>query len=55
MALPVDDIKRTFAATTHYARIPMSTTLKKHYKSPFLAMNVHRCDEPVATDSTVYS
>jgi hypothetical protein len=32
----------------------MSTTLKKHYKSPFPAMNVHNCDEPVATD-TVYS
>jgi hypothetical protein len=32
----------------------MSTTLKKHFKSPFPAMNVHRRDEPVATD-TVYS
>jgi hypothetical protein len=32
----------------------MSTTLKKHYKSPFPAMNVHRHDEPVAMD-TVYS
>jgi hypothetical protein len=52
--LPVDVIKRTFAATTQYARIPMSATLKKHFKSPFPAMNVHRRDEPVATD-TVYS
>jgi hypothetical protein len=26
--LPVDVIKRTFAATTQYARIPMSTTLR---------------------------
>ena len=32
----------------------MSTVLKKHFKSPFLALNVHRCNEPVATD-TVYS
>jgi hypothetical protein len=32
----------------------MSTTLKKHYKSPFRAMNAHRHDEPVATD-TLYS
>jgi hypothetical protein len=33
----------------------MSTTLKKqHYKSPFPAMNVHRRDEAIATD-TVYS
>jgi hypothetical protein len=52
--LPIDINKRTFAATTQYARIPMRTTLKKHYKSPFPAMNVHRRDEPVATD-TVYS
>ena len=32
----------------------MSTLLKKHYKSPFPALNVHRRDEAVATD-TVYS
>ena len=32
----------------------MSTILKKHYKSPFPAMNVHRRNEPIATD-TVYS
>jgi hypothetical protein len=32
----------------------MSTTLKKDFKSLFPAMNVHRRDEPVATD-TVYS
>ena len=52
--LPVDLIKRTFAVTTQFARIPASTVLKKHYKSPFPALNVHRRDEPVATD-TVYS
>jgi hypothetical protein len=55
--LPVDVTKRTFAATTQYARSPMvsSPTLKKHFKSPFPAMNVHRRDEPVATTDTVYS
>ena len=31
----------------------MRTYLKKRYKSPFPACNVHRCDEPVATD-TIY-
>ena len=36
------------------ARMPMSTHLKKHYKSPFPALNVHRRNEAVATD-TVYS
>jgi hypothetical protein len=52
--LPTDVIKRTFAVTTQYARMPMSTILKKRYKSPNPALNVHRRDEPVATD-TVYS
>ena len=32
----------------------MSDTLKKAYRSPFPAMNVHRRNEPVATD-TVFS
>jgi hypothetical protein len=53
--LPVDVNKRTFAATTQYAGIPMSTTLKnKHYKSPFPAVNVHHRDEPIATADTVH-
>ena len=52
--LPTDVIKKTFEITTQYARIPMSTVLKKHYRSPFPALNVHRRNEPVATD-TVYS
>jgi hypothetical protein len=33
--------------------MPMSTVLKKHYKSPFLALNVHHRLEALATD-TVY-
>jgi hypothetical protein len=34
--------------------MPMSTALKKHYKSPFPALNVHCHEEALATD-TVYS
>jgi hypothetical protein len=47
-------IKKTFKQTTQYARMPNGTILKKHYKCLFPALNVQRCDEPVATD-TVYS
>jgi hypothetical protein len=32
----------------------MSTILEKHYKSPSRALNVHRHEEALATD-TVYS
>ena len=49
--LPVDVIKRTFAATTRCARAPMSTVLKKHCESPFPALNVPRRDEAVAADT----
>jgi hypothetical protein len=52
--LPVDTIKCTFKTTTQYARIPMSTFLRKHYKAPNPAFNVARRSEPVATD-TVYA
>ncbi len=52
--LPVDVVKKTFERTTQFYRMPMGTNLKKRYKSPFPACNVHRRDEPVATD-TVYS
>jgi len=52
--LPTDIVKLTFRNTTQFARTTVSTILKKHYKSPYPAMNVLRRDEPVATD-TVYS
>jgi hypothetical protein len=52
--LPVDAIKKTFECTTQLARMPMSTILKKRYKSPNPALNVHPHDKPVATD-TIYS
>ena len=44
-------IAKTFAKTTQYGRIPNSTILKKHYKASNPALNVHRRDEDVATDS----
>jgi hypothetical protein len=35
-------IKKAFERTTQYARMPNDTILKKHYKSPFPALNVKR-------------
>ena len=52
--LPTEVIKKTYELTTQYARIPMSTILQKRYQSPNPAMNVHRRNEPVATD-TIFS
>jgi hypothetical protein len=53
--LPTETIKKTFLNTTmQYVRTPMGTKLKKHYKSQYPALNVPRCNDPVATD-TVYS
>jgi hypothetical protein len=52
--LPIDAIKKTFERTTQLTRMPMSTILKKRYKSPNPALNVRPRDEPVATD-TIYS
>ena len=50
----VDIIKSTFAATMQYVRFPMSTHLTRHFNAPFPALNVHKRQEDVATD-TVYS
>ena len=50
-----DVIKRTFESTTQYARTNIgSLQLKKTFKTPFAACNVHRRNEAVATD-TVFS
>jgi hypothetical protein len=49
--LPENVVKETFKNTTHYARMAMSTVLKKHYKSPFPALNVHRPEEAHATNT----
>ena len=52
--LPTETIKKTYELSTQYARLPMSTLLKKRYQSPNPALNVHRRSESVATD-TIYS
>jgi hypothetical protein len=52
--LPVDAIKKTFERTTQLASMPMSTILKKRYKSPNPALNTRPRDKPVAAD-TIYS
>ena len=52
--LPLDTIKRTFAATTQFARNSVSFPMRKHFKSRFPALNVRRRNEPVATD-TIFS
>ena len=52
--LPKLVIQKTYECTTQLARIPMSSHLQRHYKSPFPALNVNRRQEPLATD-TVYA
>jgi len=47
-------IKKTLEQSTQLARLPMGTMLKRAFKSPNPALNVHRRSEPVACD-IVYS
>jgi hypothetical protein len=47
-------IKKILEQITQYARMPKGTILKKHYKSPFPALNVQRRNERFTRD-TVYS
>ena len=49
-----DTIKRTFDVTTRWARATKQVPFRKHFKSRFPALNIHRRREPVATD-TIYS
>jgi hypothetical protein len=49
--LPTDIIKKTFEVTTQYARMPLNTILRKHFKSPNPVVNIRRHDEPVAMDT----
>ena len=49
--LPPNIVQLTFKHTTQYARQTVSAIMKKHYKSPYPANNVHRRDESVATDT----
>ena len=52
--LPIDVIRNTFANTTQYYRARASNHLKKYFRSPYPACNIHRRQEPLATD-TVFS
>ena len=50
----VNVIKRTFDATTQFTRTNIGgIQLKKTFKTPFLACNIHRRNKAVATD-TIY-
>ncbi len=49
--MPTKTIKKTFENATQHARMPHGAILEKHHKSPFLALNVKRGDEPVTTDA----
>ena len=50
--IPVATIKDTFKCTTRWARYTGTYPLCKHFKSRFPALNVHRRNAPVATDTT---
>jgi len=52
--MPVDKVKHTFIALTKDGQIPMSTTFCEHYKSPFSAQYVYRCNKLITTNM-VYS
>jgi len=49
--ISVNTIKRTFEHITRYARYSGSDPLRNHFKSRFPALNIHRRNEPVATDT----
>ena len=48
--LPAQVIQQTFERTTQYARLPHGTLLRRAYRSPNPAFNVHRRSEDVACD-----
>ena len=52
--MPLDTIEKTFQKTTQFCCCPVSTLLRKTFKSPYPACNVHWRQEPIATD-TVFS
>ena len=47
----MDIIKHIFDAATQYIREPMSALLKRHFRSPCLALNVRQRKEAAATDT----
>jgi hypothetical protein len=48
--LSADTVKRTFAKTTQYARMPHSELLQRHHKAQFPALNVLHRNKPVTTN-----
>jgi hypothetical protein len=52
--LSTDTVKKTIVATTQFARKVYSAPMRKHFKSRFPALNVHRRNEAVATN-TIWS
>ena len=46
---------KKFEKTIQFYCQPMSKRLLKRYKSPFPACNVHRCNEPITTDTVYYN
>ena len=49
--IPEEVIKKTFAVTTQFSRFLPRYPFRKHFKSRNPATNVHRRQEPVATDT----
>jgi hypothetical protein len=49
-----DTVQKTIMATTQFAREVYNAPMRKHFKSRFPALNVHRRNEAVATD-TIWS
>ena len=52
--VPPEVIKRTFEQTTQFYQMSANPSMKKTFRTPFPACNVHRRSEAVAID-TVYS
>ena len=48
--MPIESIKKTFHATTQYAKYTIGGTFRRHFKTRFPALNTPRRNEPVATD-----
>ena len=52
LQVPIEKVRKTFEATTRYAtNVVSSGHITQTMRSPFPALNVHRRNEPVATDT----
>jgi hypothetical protein len=52
---PEENIQKTIDNTTQFARMDTRLPLRKHFKSHFLAANVSRLNETVATDTFFFN